>query len=78
MPITAFVLIEVTVGKTKEVAQNLQKIKGVKSVYTVTGPYDIIAVVEEADMDSIGQVVTKQVHAIPGVSRTITCIAIKP
>ena len=40
----AFVLIETAVGKTKEVVSILKKMEGLKSVDTVTGPYDIIAV----------------------------------
>jgi DNA-binding Lrp family transcriptional regulator len=42
----AFVLIETEVGKTKEVVSALGKLKGVLSVDTVTGPYDIIAVLQ--------------------------------
>ncbi len=77
MTVEAFVLIEVEVGKTKGVAQSLQQVKGIKTVHLVTGPYDIIAIVEEENIDAIGDVITKQVHSIPGISRTTTCIAMK-
>jgi len=77
MAVKAFVLIEAGVEKTREVAEALGKVKGVKSVDAVTGPYDFVAVVEEADVDSIGSVVTTGIHSIAGISRTITCIAIK-
>ena len=73
----AFVLIEVGVGKTKDVVQSLEKVAGVKAVHAVTGPYDIIAMVEQPDVDSIGSLVTQKVHTIPGVSRTITCLTLK-
>ena len=49
MAAKAFVLIETAVGKTKDVITVLQKTEGIKSVDAVTGPYDIIAVVEEGD-----------------------------
>ena len=71
--VTAFVLIEVAVGRAKEIAQSLPKIEGVKSVHLVSGPYDIIAIVEGAELGSIGQVVS-QIRAIPGISRTTSCI----
>jgi len=44
----AYILIECTVGRTKEVVTGLGRLKGMKSVETVTGPYDVIAIVELA------------------------------
>ena len=75
MATKAFVLIETAVGKTRGVASALQGLEGILSVDIVTGPYDIIAVVEATDLGSIGDMVTGQVHAIPGIQRTITCLA---
>lgn len=72
----AFVLIETAVGKTKEVVSILNKIEGIKSVDTVTGPYDIIAVVEAEDLNKIGDVITGKIHAIEGIARTVTCLAV--
>ncbi len=76
MSAKAFVLVEVAVGKTKEVANSLSKLKGVKTVNAVTGPYDIIAVVEGETLNEIGDLVTSKVHPIAGISRTVTCLAI--
>jgi DNA-binding Lrp family transcriptional regulator len=73
----AFVLIETAVGKTKEVVLAIQAAEGVKSVDPVTGPYDAIAVVEGEDMDAIGNLVTSRIHPIAGVTRTVTCLAIR-
>lgn len=72
----AFVLVEVAVGKTKEVANALMQLKGVKTVNAVTGPYDIIAVVEGDTLNEIGDLVTSKVHPIAGISRTVTCLTI--
>jgi len=71
----AFVLIETAVGRTKEVATDLEKLKGVKSVDPVTGPYDIIIVIEAESLNSIGDLVTGKIHPITGISRTVTCLA---
>ena len=46
MAAKAFILIETAVGRNKEVVALLSKLGGVRSVDMVTGPYDIIAVVE--------------------------------
>jgi len=72
----AFVLIETAVGKTKEVVSILKKLKGLKSVDTVTGPYDIIAVIEAKDLNQVGDIITGRIHTIEGISRTVTCLAV--
>ena len=74
MATKAFVLIETVVGRTKEVASALRQLEGVKSVDPVTGPYDVIAVIEEGLTD-IGDLVTSKIHPVPGISRTVTCLA---
>jgi DNA-binding Lrp family transcriptional regulator len=51
MAAKAFILIETVVGRTKQVASTLQQLKGVKSADCVTGPYDVIAVVEGENLD---------------------------
>ena len=76
MAAKAFVLIETSVGRSKEVVAALSKLKGVTSVDTVTGPYDVIAVVHGENLNDIGDLVTGKVHPIPGISRTVTCLAI--
>ena len=73
----AFVLIEVVVGKTKEVVTALQKVDGVTSVEAVTGPYDIVAVIEKPEVNAIGDVVTKNVHSVSGIARTVTCLTVQ-
>ncbi|MFC1965140.1 Lrp/AsnC family transcriptional regulator [Chloroflexota bacterium] len=72
----AFILIETSVGRSKEVVAALSKLKGVTSVDTVTGPYDIIAVIEGESLGDIGDIVTGKIHPIAGISRTVTCLAI--
>jgi DNA-binding Lrp family transcriptional regulator len=41
----------------------------------ITGDFDIIALVEAADMVSMADLVTGLVQSISGVTRTITCVA---
>ena len=77
MAVKAFVLIEAVVGKTKEVVTALQKVEGVKSVEAVTGPYDVIAVIEKPEVNAIGDLVTKNVHSVSGIARTVTCLTVR-
>jgi DNA-binding Lrp family transcriptional regulator len=76
MAAKAFVLIETAVGKTKDVATALKQLKGVKSVDAVTGPYDVIAIIEAETLNDIGDIVTEKIHPTTGISRTVTCLAI--
>ncbi|TET16597.1 MAG: Lrp/AsnC family transcriptional regulator [Dehalococcoidia bacterium] len=49
---------------------------GVKSADSVTGPYDLVVAVEVADLDAVGSVV-KQIHSVPGICKTTTCVGVK-
>jgi len=75
MAAKAFVLIETAVGKTRDVTNALKQLEEVKSVDAVTGPYDVIAVIERESQADIGDLVTSKIHSVPGISRTVTCLA---
>ena len=72
----AFVLIETAVGRTREVAKALGKLGGVDSVDMVTGPYDLIVVMEKDKLADIGDLVTGKIHTVSGISRTVTCLVV--
>jgi DNA-binding Lrp family transcriptional regulator len=72
----AYILIECTVGRTREVLNGLKAVKGIKSVDTVTGPYDVIAIVETGTLNEIGDIVTQKIHPISGITRTVTCLVV--
>jgi DNA-binding Lrp family transcriptional regulator len=76
MSTKAFILIETAVGRTREVADALKGVGGMQSVDVVTGPYDVIAVIDASDMNSMGAMVTERIHSIGGVVRTVTCVAV--
>ncbi len=76
MTAKAFVLMETVVGRSKEVVTRLGELEGIKSVDTVTGPYDVIATIEGETLNDIGDLVTAKIHPITGISRTVTCLAI--
>ena len=76
MSTRAYVLIETSVGKSEDVAADLAVLPGVDTVDAVTGPYDIIAVVTASDLNAVGQIVTREVHTVPGIVRTVTCMVV--
>ena len=75
MPAKAYVLIETTVGRSREISNRLYEIDGVETVDQVTGPYDLIVVVNGLDLNSVGNLVTNQIHVIEGIARTVTCLS---
>lgn len=76
MAAKAYILMETEVGKTRDVVGALRKVAGIKSVDLVTGPYDIIVVFEAENVRAVGDLVSARIHTIPGIGRTLTCLAI--
>ncbi|PKB68367.1 MAG: AsnC family transcriptional regulator [SAR202 cluster bacterium Io17-Chloro-G4] len=76
MATKAYLLVETAVGKTRDVATTLQSLEGIETVDVVTGPYDIIAMISAGDMAVVGNLVTGHIHTVPGVVRTVTCVAV--
>jgi DNA-binding Lrp family transcriptional regulator len=74
MTVKAFILIDTSPGKAKEVAQKLRGISGVTYAHSVTGPHDIIALVESADVSSLGELVVHRIQSVTGVNRSLTSI----
>ena len=76
MPTKAYILIETAVGKSRGGTDQLRALPGVETVDIVTGPYDIIAVVNATDLNSVGDLVTRNIHTIGGIVRTVTCLSV--
>ena len=77
MSTRAYIFVETAVGKTIDVLERLRNISSISSVDAVTGPYDIIAILEADNLNSVGDLVTGQIHTIGGVIRTITCLSVR-
>ena len=73
----AYLLIESEPGSTSQLISDLTSVKEVGAVEFVSGPYDFIAEIEVEDMDELGNLITKVVHPIKGIDRTVTCISIE-
>jgi len=75
--VEAYVLIQTEVGKAAQVANEVQKIPGVKTSESVTGPYDAIVHAESDDVDSLGKLVVARIQAVEGITRTLTCPVVR-
>jgi DNA-binding Lrp family transcriptional regulator len=76
MPIQAYVLIRTHPGKARNVAEAISKVTGCRSVCTVTGRYDVIALLEAEDLKGLGDLILQKVHTIDGVERTETAVVV--
>ena len=76
MATTAYILIETAAGKAGDVSDALNGLEEVITVDSVIGPYDIIAVTNTEGQNTVGDLVISKVHIIPGIVRTVTCLAV--
>ncbi len=76
MDAKAYVLIEAEAGQIGAVVVALREFPAIRAADIVTGPYDIIAVIETTEQRAIGRLVMDTIHGITGIKRTITCVTI--
>jgi DNA-binding Lrp family transcriptional regulator len=75
--ITTIVLIKVDPASITKVAMRLAGVDGVAEVYSVSGEWDLVAMVKVADFEDIARVVTEQFSGVPGILRTQTLTAFR-
>ena len=71
--VTAYILIQTEVGKASHVTDQVRTIEGVMQVDPVTGPYDIVARAEAADLDLLAKGTVLPMQDLEGITRTLTC-----
>ena len=76
MVVQAYILIQTEVGRAADVARAIAEISGVTLAEDVTGPYDVIARVEAASVDELGQLVIARIQDVKGITRTLTCTVV--
>ena len=81
MAVRGYVLIESEVGRAKAVGEAVKQIKRqdaeIVSVDTVTGPFDVITLIESDNLDNLGTFITDGIQKVSGVARTTTCLAVR-
>lgn len=75
--VTAFILMNVSRTHLKSIADDLLAIEGIMEVYSVAGPFDIVAVARVRHHDDLNDLVTEHVAALEGIEQTETLIAFK-
>ena len=75
--ITALVLMKVDRKAVNSTAQALLEIPGVAEVYSITGEYDLVALLKLARYEDLAEVVTERMIALDAIQRTQTMMAFK-
>ena len=73
--VSAVVLINVQRGQVNETAQSLLEIEGVAEVYSVTGEYDLVALLRLQHYEDLAEAVTTRLIQLPAITRTNTLMA---
>jgi len=75
--VTAIVLIKADVARIPETAEAIAQIPAVTEVYSVTGEFDLVAMVRVRGHEELGDVIPGTLNKISGVTHTETHIAFR-
>ncbi|MCL4837894.1 MAG: Lrp/AsnC family transcriptional regulator [Thermoanaerobaculia bacterium] len=73
----AIVLLEAERHRINDLAQELLALPGVAEVYSVAGPWDLVAMVRVPSNDEVAELVTGRLLQLEGVRRSETLIAFR-
>lgn len=77
MTVRAYQLVDTAPGsEIAALARALLEIDGTRAVDAVTGPHDVICTVEVGELSDLARF-QEQVHNVPGVTRTMTCVVLQ-
>ena len=74
---TAIVHIDVEADQIPEAAEAIVNIDGVTEVYSITGDWDLIAMVRVADHEKLAEIIPGGISKVDGVIRTETQLAFR-
>ena len=68
----AYVLLKATIGREKELLDEMNTIPEVKEIHRVLGVYDLVLLVEADSEDDLNQVIQQRIRSLDAVHSTIT------
>ena len=75
--ITTIVLIKAQPQRIPQTAVKIAGIDGVVEVYSVSGEWDLVAIIRVPQFEDLARVVTEQMLGVPGIERTQTLTAFR-
>jgi DNA-binding Lrp family transcriptional regulator len=75
--ISAIVLVKADPKRIPQCATKLAGIEGVSRVYSVSGEWDLVALIEVPDFEAVARVVTEEFGLVSSIERTQTLTAFR-
>ena len=75
--ITAIVLVKTAVDRVPDVAQAIAQLPAVTEVYSVTGEFDLVAMVRVRQHEELAEVIPGGLNKVDGVLATETHVAFR-
>ncbi|HET9985417.1 MAG TPA: Lrp/AsnC ligand binding domain-containing protein [Longimicrobiales bacterium] len=75
--VAAVVLIRAERDRIPQAAREVAGIEGVSEVYSVSGEWDLVAIVRVPEWEQIAKVVTQGLAGVRGLERTHTLVAFR-
>ena len=73
--VTSIILINTERSKINDVAEMLTEMQGISEVYSVSGQYDLVAIVRVHTNDELAELVTNHLLKIDAILKTDTLLA---
>lgn len=70
-------MLKVKRGQVGQTAEDLLNIDGVTEVYSITGDFDLIAVIRVRNPDQVADVVTDHLQKVSGIESSYTHVAFR-
>jgi DNA-binding Lrp family transcriptional regulator len=75
--INAIILINAERTKINSVAEQLVNLTGIAEVYSVSGRFDLVAVIRLPHADDLAELMTEKVIGVEGITKTESMVAFK-
>ena len=75
--INAIILISAERTKINAVAQQLVSLQGITEVYSVSGRFDLVAMIRLPNNDDLNELMTEKVIKVDGILKTESMVAFK-
>ncbi|MBM9537792.1 Lrp/AsnC family transcriptional regulator [Desulfobulbus alkaliphilus] len=73
--VTSIILINAERNKINTLAEQLREIAGISEVYSVSGKYDLVAIIRVKTNEDLADLVTKKMLLLEGIIKTETMLA---
>ena len=75
--INAIILINAERTKINSVGEQLVNLKGITEVYSVSGRFDLVAIIRLPHNDDLAELITEKVTKVEGIIKTESMVAFK-